>query len=112
MLSIGMIKKLSGGNVGPDEIAELLSSMGIDLEVQHIDEADMPAAFQDAAIRTRTPGAGVIRLSGKLKNGDRLDALMVVQPGPAIGVRRIEKTTEQVMRRFEAPAAPRPEPTQ
>ena len=106
MLSLKLIKKLSGGAVGPDEIAELLSSMGIDFEVTHADPEAVPELFRDAAVRTLKPGAEVITLSGRLKNGDRMDALMIVQPKPVVGVARIEQITHDALHRFDLAADP------
>jgi hypothetical protein len=108
MFSIKMIKKLSGGNIGPDEMAELLATMGIEMEVAHICAEDVPAVFQEAAIRTMKPGAEVITLSGRLKNGDRMDALMIVQPKEEQQTRlaRIEEVTHGTMERYGMSPAP------
>ena len=74
-LSLKVTAALSGGGIGGDEIAELLASLGIDLEVEHLHEADFPQSFQDSAGGQLAPGARVISAyPSRLKDGDRLDA--------------------------------------
>jgi hypothetical protein len=108
MLSLKMIRMLSTGSVGPDEIAEVLSSLGIDLEVKHVPADSVPATFQECAIRTLKVGVDVITLSGRMKNGDRRDALMIVQPREEVGVRRIERATYDTLKRFDVAREPEP----
>jgi hypothetical protein len=101
-----MIRKLSQGNIGPDEIAELLATQGIDLEITHTRPEAVPEVFREAAIRTLKPGVDVITICGRMKNGDRLDALMIVQPKERLAVTRIERATYDALNRFDGPGEP------
>jgi hypothetical protein len=56
-LGIGTLVKLEGSGIGPDEILEMLASMGIDMDVQQVESA----ARQQALLPDAGPAAPVPR---------------------------------------------------
>ena len=83
MIGLGTLAKLAKGGIGPDELGEILSAMGVELEMAPVPFPEASKAYRDSAAGLTGPGAKLHRLSGKMKNGDRLEALLVLIPSPA-----------------------------
>jgi hypothetical protein len=76
-MAIGLsgLMKLAKGDLGPDEMGEVLGAMGIDLSFREIPlEAD---AFRSLHESASLPSSKLVLLQGQMK-GQRVHALMVV----------------------------------
>lgn len=80
MLKLAQIAKLAKGSLGPDEIGELLASAGIDLQMIPVEREKGPVAFRGMAIAASKPGARLVAMRGLLKNGESMEALLVLVP--------------------------------
>lgn len=80
MLGIKTFAKMAKGGMGPDELAEMLSAMGVEIEMVPVPLPDAQLAYRNSAVEMSRPGARLHRLSGRMKNGDRLEALLVLVP--------------------------------
>ena len=89
MIRLGTIAKLARakvapGGIGPDELAEMLAelagSFGMELETVPVPPDGMGEAFHHAASATQQEGSKLVVLSGKMKSGDTLEALIVLSP--------------------------------
>ena len=78
MIGLGTLAKLKKGGIGPDELAELLAAVGIvgSFTAVPLDQA-LPE-FQKLAKATSLPSASLVRLSMVMKDGQRLDGLLVM----------------------------------
>ena len=79
MIGLGTLSKLAKGGLGLDELAELLSGMGMDVEFTNLtpDAAGVECITLEHS--TGIPGARSISLSGKM-GGGTLRALLVLSP--------------------------------
>jgi len=77
-LGIGSIVKLARGGMGPDELMEVLSAAGIELEFSPRPVAK--ESFAPLAAAASLPSSKLIELKGKMKNGDGFYALLVMVP--------------------------------
>jgi hypothetical protein len=66
--------------MGPDELKELLAAAGIELEFNPIETMKAHEAFQGTAQASISPGAKLFGLEGKMKSGETLRALIVLEP--------------------------------
>jgi hypothetical protein len=83
MLGLGTFGKLVKGDLGPDEILEVLHAAGIEAEFSQVtDEAQRKAAFQHTAASLTARGAKTIEVKGRMRNGDAISALLTVVPCP------------------------------
>ncbi len=76
MIGLGTLKKLASGGLGPDEIREILAQAGMDFEF-----ASVPVVregFTALALSASLPGSKVVQISGRMKDGQRIHALMVL----------------------------------
>jgi hypothetical protein len=78
-IGIGSIVKLARGGMGPDEMREMLSAMGINLDFEAVPVSK--EAFTELGRAASLPSSKLIRLAGRLKTGERIEALMVVNQG-------------------------------
>ena len=78
-MKLGSILKLAKGGLGPDEMGEMLAAAGIDVSFTPV--AVEPGCFRLLAERAAVPGAKLVLLKGKMKGGETITALMVVNQG-------------------------------
>ena len=64
--------------MGPDELQAVLSAAGMDVSFTPVPVGR--AAFEGLAASASLPSSKMIRIRGKMKGGDCLDALLVVSP--------------------------------
>ncbi len=86
-MNIGSIFKMAKGAIGPDELAELLSSLGWEVEFRQLELGDRPPVLEQTARSAAAPGSKVMWITGTDQEGNQVDALMVVTP-----VQILEKT--------------------
>jgi hypothetical protein len=84
-LGIGsLLKMASGGGMGPDEFAAVLSVAGMNVSFTPV--AVDRAAFAALASSASLPSAKMVRIQGRMKGGDILDALLVVSSPESVSV--------------------------
>jgi hypothetical protein len=79
-IGIGSILKLAKGGLGPDQLAELLAAVGIDARFSAVEGEQVGAAFIRTSNVAVRPGARVLSIQGKDKDGADLEALLVLAP--------------------------------
>ena len=82
MINIRAITNLMKGALGPDELAELLASLGIEIEMREVSGAGCEQPFRAAAAAAVQPGASVISMTGRAKDGQRAHVLVILEQGP------------------------------
>ncbi len=76
MLGFGTLAKLRNGGIGPDEFAELLSTLGINAAFDTVDGDPLPC-FQQIADATAQPSTQLMRIRMEMK-GQKFEGLLVV----------------------------------
>ncbi len=77
---LGAMMRAARGNMDADGFAELLSMMGMEVETAKVSRPDVPVAFQIAARTSSEPGADVVKIFGTMKDGSKIQALIVLVP--------------------------------
>jgi len=78
-LGLGSIVKLMRGGLGPDELAEVLAVAGVEMAYAPVDKSNPQAA--DAFMESiADEGCKVVELRGRMKDGGRIHALIVLNP--------------------------------
>lgn len=77
-----LVKMARGGGVGPDELAEMLGAMGMQVEIGRVTGPQARGAF-DALARAVSSGGELVRITGAARGGDGIEALIVLVPRPA-----------------------------
>jgi hypothetical protein len=76
MLGFGGLMKIAKGGLGPDELAEVLSQMGMEVAFQTLPaQAD---SFEPLGKAASLPHAKIIELKGVSKDGGQIYALIVL----------------------------------
>jgi hypothetical protein len=76
MLGLGTLLKAARGGLGPDEIAELLASVGVQCSFTCVPVGAAPfTALAGAAAKA---GAQLVELTGALPTGEGIHALLVL----------------------------------
>lgn len=70
------------GVLGPEALIEMLAGMGVQLTHQELQPGQFPSAFQAAAKTSMVPGAKVLALRGQDREGSKIEALIIMAPGP------------------------------
>ncbi len=84
-MNLGALLKVArGGDMGPDEFGALLAAAGMDVSFTPV--AVDRASFAALASSASLPSAKMVRIQGKMKGGDMLDALLVVSSPAAVSV--------------------------
>jgi hypothetical protein len=76
MIGLGGILKLAKGGLGPDELKEILSSIGMDIEFNPV-QANLET-FRSLAVPASLPGSKLLELKGTMKGGGHIHALLVM----------------------------------
>ncbi len=61
-----------------EEMGEMLKSYGVEVEMNPISKPEARAEFTALASDASLPSAKLLRLTGKLKDGGRLHALLIL----------------------------------
>ncbi len=81
MFNLGaLMKAAKGGAIDPATLKPMLEAMGVKLDLQPVLLKDGREAFGTLAEGAGKPGAALHRLTGTLKNGGRIEALIVLIP--------------------------------
>ncbi len=75
-IGLGSLVKMARGGMGTDELGPMLRALGVDISFTPV--AVDAAAFRDLAVSASAPGARLVKLSGKLKDGSEVSALLVL----------------------------------
>jgi len=75
MIGLGTLAKIAKDGADPETLKALLGAMGIELDMQPI-PIDR-TAFGKLAESASQPGAKMIELNGRIKDGDSVHALLV-----------------------------------
>jgi hypothetical protein len=78
MIGLGTLAKLAKGGLGPDELGELLEAAGMKVDFAPVQVADALPEFKALAEATSLPDAKILRLNARMKGGEILQALLVV----------------------------------
>ncbi len=80
MLNLMKLTKAARGGMGLDEMLEMLSSIGVQMDVQPLDMKTVGGQdeFKTLAGVSLSPGAKVVKLSATLAGGAPLQAIMVL----------------------------------
>jgi hypothetical protein len=70
--------KMAKGNISQDEIGEIFAIAGIDADYAEIPEAETLPAFQLLGKAAMAPGAGVMRIQARMRNGQVLTGILVM----------------------------------
>jgi len=80
---LGLFGKLAKGVTGEsDIIAQLLRAMGCNLEMEPVTPEGVESVFQRAARVSLLSGARVVRITGQMRDGEMVEAVMVLIPSP------------------------------
>lgn len=79
MAGLGSVMKLMRGGFGPDELAEMLKAVGMD--VNFAAKPVSADSFRPLASSASLPGSKLVELTGKMKDGGQLHALIVLNSG-------------------------------
>lgn len=97
MIGFGTLAKLAKGGIGPDELAAICEAAGMEIEFGEVDRTAYRAAFGQAGNSLTRPGARMMRIEGKMKNGDSMCALIVLAPSqPSVTVSTKKLLTMEV----------------
>ena len=78
---IAKVAKLaSSGSLGADELTELASTFGIEVEFQELLPDQRPIHFQEVARQAILSGSRVLHCRGRFRDGDQAEALLVMVP--------------------------------
>lgn len=83
MIGIATLTKLAKGTFGPDEISALFEGMGMQVEMGEVDRSargGFREAFTAAGQAAALPRAKLLRISGTDKEGNQIEALIVLAP--------------------------------
>jgi hypothetical protein len=69
-----------GGGIGPDEIAEMFSALGLEIEFRELEPDEFRHGFNHAALAAAKPGAQIMKASGVSKDGKRVELLLITAP--------------------------------
>lgn len=78
-IGLGTMLKLARGGMSQDEMMEMLSAAGIEANMTHVAQTDIPAAFQELAVCASLPQSGILHVEARMKTGDVLHGLLVVR---------------------------------
>jgi hypothetical protein len=84
MINLKTLTRLAKGAISQDEIEEIFAAMGVDFAFEPVPELDKPAAFQAAALASIEPGAQLVAVRGRMKNGDEVAALLILRPAATL----------------------------
>ena len=78
MLNPFSLLKAVKGDIGPEQLTEILSAMGIEGEFSPVPVAEAFPEFERVAQATSLPGANLVRVKMVMKQGQRLEGLLVM----------------------------------
>lgn len=85
MINVLQLLKMTKGGMGPDEMAELLGSMGMAAKFDPVEPARKTAEFQGLWDSASLPQSSVMRLEIRMKTGETFTGLLVLnQPGKLV----------------------------
>lgn len=82
MIGIGTLAKLVKGGFGPDELAAICEAAGLEVDFSDVPMREYRAAFGQTGQALTHPGSKLTRIRGRGKNGDAIEALIVLVPCP------------------------------
>jgi len=82
MMNLLKLTQAARGQLGFDEMLSMLSSIGVDLQVQSLEmkTAEGQDEFKALAGASLLSGSKVVKLSATLTDGDHLHAILVIPP--------------------------------
>jgi hypothetical protein len=80
VFGLGAFAKLAKGGIGPEQFGAICEAAGIDVEFSEVTRADYRATFGAAGTSLTRPGSRLLNIRGKMKNGDTMDALIILVP--------------------------------
>jgi hypothetical protein len=78
MAGLGTLLKMARGGVGVDELAEILSAMGIDMEITPLPRPE--GQIDELTNLASIPDSKAVLLSGRMKGGERIRAVLILSP--------------------------------
>jgi hypothetical protein len=76
MIGLGGMMKLAKGGLGPDDLKEILSAAGMELDFNLV--APSLETFRPLAASASLPGSKLLELKGTMKGGGQIHALLVM----------------------------------
>jgi hypothetical protein len=73
-----LITTLQKGQIDQDQVAEMLSQMGIKASFDTVAQAEAFPAFEGLVVAASLPSAQLVRLNLKLKSGQKFEGLLVL----------------------------------
>lgn len=81
MLNLGTLFKAAKSGMDPETLKPMLEALGFKLDMQPVDiRAHGPEALRTLAAQAGRRGASLHRLTGTMKSGGTLEALIVLVP--------------------------------
>jgi hypothetical protein len=96
MVGLGTLAKLASGGIGPDEILEIMASMGIDMEMTQITEDGRQGAMRIVASSLVAKGSKTVLLRGRMKGGEYITAVLTMGPDCHVGVCQPSQTASSL----------------
>lgn len=78
-IGLGSLMKVARGGLGPDELAEVLGAMGMDVSFREVPAAR--ESFEPLGRMASLPDAKLVELKGTTKDGASIYALIVMNHG-------------------------------
>jgi hypothetical protein len=75
---LALISKLKKGQIDQDQVAEMLSQLGIEASFTPVPQAEAFPQFEGLAASASLPSAQLVRLNLKMKGGQQFDGLLVL----------------------------------
>lgn len=82
-MNLGAVMKLAKGAFSPDDLGDLLQTLGMRVNMLPVTLEDAPAALRLTAMAAGRKGASLHRITGAFKSGETLEALIVLVPKTA-----------------------------
>ena len=78
VIGLGSMMKLVRGGLGPDELAEVLSAAGMEVDFSPVSPGEELPAFRELGESASLPSSSILRIKAVMKGGDVLHGLLVV----------------------------------
>lgn len=79
-MSLAKLAKMARGTASLDEVLEIFSAMGIEMQINPVPHSTKQESFQRLFLTAQPEEAKVTSLEGSLKSGQKIFAILVI-PG-------------------------------
>ena len=97
MIGLSSIVKLAKGNLTIDDIGEMFSALGMEVEFRQLEISEASHAFRHAALAAAKPDARLMKVSGTDKEGCQFEGLMILVPSSRDAQRELPKSGDRIL---------------